>query len=244
MQWLAPPIVLFCVLDHWELLQWDMDQQVLRVHLSKYFNGALVTLCRHFLCGRNVWLLLCWTFRQPLWQVWPATLLVILLTVTIRLMSPLLSLKAELHAHGQCDRLHFCCIYGLLQAGCFFWDAHHWTFHCGSLFWPLHWLCAHLCWGNISHIYSWSTRNSASAWSRGWDSHCTGEIQNILKPPFFSSLYVFGSKTHRNNLINRWHYIILTDSFLLAPCYIYICCLFIPLFPVYSFNVYICTILR
>lgn len=62
--------------------------------------------------------------------------------------------------------------------------------------------------------------------------------------PFFSSLYIFGSKTHHNNFNNRWHYIILTDFFLLAPCYIYSCYLFIPLFPMYSFNVYICTILR
>lgn len=94
-EWHTHPIVLFCVLDHWELLQWDMDQQVFRVHLSKYFNGAVVTLCRHFLCGRNVWLLLCWTFCQPLWQVWPATLSVILLTMTIPLMSPIIISEGE-----------------------------------------------------------------------------------------------------------------------------------------------------
>lgn len=93
--WMTQPIVLFCVLDHWELLQRDMDQQVFRAHPSEYSNGTVVTLRRHFLCGRNVWLLLCWTVRQPLWQVRPATSPVLLPTVTVPLMSPVIVSEGE-----------------------------------------------------------------------------------------------------------------------------------------------------
>lgn len=61
--------MLFCVLDYWELLQWDVDPQVFGVHLSAHSHSAVVALCGHLLCGRNVRLLLRWALRQPLWQV-------------------------------------------------------------------------------------------------------------------------------------------------------------------------------